>query len=222
MKNDATQVTLSRWTSEAMTAPTPTLRAQVLALRRTQSARAEAQALSIPLRSARRPSSGARKSGKRCIRRRKRKFWVGKLRPPRKPLNAKTAPKTSRSLPQRPPPSPVKPSTPSTSTWLAPKPLATTCPALPAPAWTRAWSWTSERPGHTDLGGAASRGDRWEKFAHLNLQPADKGGKTVSNLDGEQQVGFSFGAVSKAVVSKPVSTESGICWTGYQATVNSE
>ncbi len=32
MKNDATQVTLSRWTSEAMTAPT--LHAQVLALRR--------------------------------------------------------------------------------------------------------------------------------------------------------------------------------------------
>lgn len=85
-----------------------------------------------------------RRFGRRCIRRRKRKFWVGKLRPPRKPLNAKTAPKTSRSLPQRPPPSPVKPSAPSTSTWPAPKPLATTCPELPAPAWTRAWSWTSE------------------------------------------------------------------------------
>ena len=47
MKNDATQVTLSRWTSEAMTAPT--LHAQVLALRRTNSARAVAQALGIPL-----------------------------------------------------------------------------------------------------------------------------------------------------------------------------
>jgi hypothetical protein len=34
MKNDATQVTLSRWTSEAMTAPT--LHAQVLALRRNE------------------------------------------------------------------------------------------------------------------------------------------------------------------------------------------
>ena len=35
MKNDATQVTLSRWTSEAMTAPT--LHAQVLALRHRKS-----------------------------------------------------------------------------------------------------------------------------------------------------------------------------------------
>ena len=39
----ATRATLSRWTSEAMTAPT--LHAQVLALRRTHSARAVAQAL---------------------------------------------------------------------------------------------------------------------------------------------------------------------------------
>ena len=45
----------------------PTLHAQVLALRRTHSARAVAQALSIPLRSARRPSSAERRFGKRCI-----------------------------------------------------------------------------------------------------------------------------------------------------------
>lgn len=46
---------------------TPTLHAQVLALRRTHSARAVAQALSIPLRSARRPSSAGRRFGRRCI-----------------------------------------------------------------------------------------------------------------------------------------------------------
>lgn len=50
-----------------MTTTTPPLHAQVLALRRTHSARAVAQALSIPLRSARRPSSAGRRFGKRCI-----------------------------------------------------------------------------------------------------------------------------------------------------------
>ena len=56
MKNDATQVTLSRWTSEAMTAPT--LHAQVLALRRTHSARAEALGDDLPPRYRHQPGQG--------------------------------------------------------------------------------------------------------------------------------------------------------------------
>ena len=52
-----------------MTTATPTLRAQVLALRRTHSARAVAQALSIPLGTVKAISSRAgRRFGRRCIR----------------------------------------------------------------------------------------------------------------------------------------------------------
>ena len=48
--------------------PTPTLHAQVLALRRTHSARAVAQALSIPLGTVKAISSRAgRRFGRRCI-----------------------------------------------------------------------------------------------------------------------------------------------------------
>jgi hypothetical protein len=82
--------------------PTPPLHAQVLALRRTQSARAEAQALSIPLGTVKAISSRAgRRFGKRCIPGRQ----VGQLVPP---INQQTHwagrsrhSKRNRSLPTR-------------------------------------------------------------------------------------------------------------------------
>ena len=92
--------TWSLWTSEAMAAPTPPLHAQVLALRRTHSARAVAQALSIPLRSARRPSSAGRRFGKRCIPWRQ----VEKLFPPVYPMAAPQALSMNRALPPQLPP----------------------------------------------------------------------------------------------------------------------
>ena len=81
--------------------PTPPLHAQVLALRRTHSARAVAQALSIPLGTVKAISSRAgRRFGRRCILVRQ----VEKLFPPVYPMAALLALSMNRALPPQLPP----------------------------------------------------------------------------------------------------------------------
>ena len=98
-----------------------------------------------------------------------------------------------------------------------------TATTRPRVGWFRRGNYT----GYAAL--AAYRGGRLTGFRRLAYKARCAGRISRNGVPASKRhypapghcAGFSFGAVSKAVVSKPVSVESGICWTGYQATVNS-